>query len=55
MTDQKWKTFDTRKTLDKQRQEATTSAGVGGFVGPAFRVPVMRPPDLLKRKKKDRK
>jgi hypothetical protein len=51
-----WKPLDTRKVLDRARkqQEATTTANVGGFVGPAF-VPVQRPPVTPpKRKKKDR-
>ena len=60
MTD--WKPFDTKKTLDrrkKQHDEATTSAGVGGYVGPAFKVPVplkrqVPEPIQKKRKKKDR-
>lgn len=38
-----WKPLDTKKTLErrrKQHDEATTSAGVGGYVGPAFKIPV---------------
>jgi hypothetical protein len=57
MTEQKWKTLDTQKTLDqKRKQEATTSAGVGGFVGPAFKVPLFRPATVepSRKKKKDR-
>ena len=51
-----WKSLDTQKLLDRKRkQEATTSAGVGGYVGPAFGQ-IQRPPMVQpKRKKKDRK
>jgi len=54
MADQNWKPLDTKRVIERQRkqQEATTSAGVGGFVGPAFGPSVLRPPPVQAPKRK---
>ena len=56
-----WETLDTQEALRRQ-QEQTTTAGVGGYTGPAFGPSVFRReplpsvtlPVTKKRKKKDR-
>jgi hypothetical protein len=49
-----WKSLDTSKAIEdarKRREEATTSANVGGFAVP-FGAQPLRPPKLKKPRKK---